>query len=100
MPILIEKDDVRAVRGGTGYAKCGGNYAGAMRAGEKAEKNGFSQVLWIDGVERKYVEEAGGMNVMFKINGDVVTPQLNGSVLPGITRKSSLEIVKDWGMLK
>jgi branched-chain amino acid aminotransferase, group II len=98
VPILIEKDDVRAVRGGTGYAKCGGNYAGAMRAGEKAEKNGFSQVLWIDGVERKYVEEAGGMNVMFKINGDVVTPQLNGSVLPGITRKSSLEIVKDWGM--
>lgn len=97
-PILIEKDDVRAVRGGTGFAKCGGNYAGAMHAGERAEKNGFSQVLWIDGVERKYVEEAGGMNVMFKINGEIVTPELNGSVLPGITRKSSLEIVKDWGM--
>ena len=97
VPLLIEEEDVRAVRGGTGYAKCGGNYAGAMRAGAKAESKGYSQVLWIDGVERKYVEEAGGMNVMFRIDGKMVTPELNGSVLPGITRKSALEIFKDWG---
>ncbi|MEE1169844.1 MAG: aminotransferase class IV, partial [Anaerovoracaceae bacterium] len=58
---------------------------------------GYSQVLWIDGVERKYVEEAGGMNVMFRIDGKMVTPQLNGSVLPGITRKSAIEIFNDWG---
>ena len=64
--IMIETEDVRAVRGGTGYAKCGGNYAASMRAGEKAEQKGFAQVLWLDGVERKYVEEVGSMNVMFK----------------------------------
>ena len=65
--IMIEKDDVRAVRGGTGYAKCGGNYAASNRAGENAEKKGFSQVLWLDGVERKYIEEVGAMNIFFKI---------------------------------
>ena len=97
VPLMIEEDDVRAVRGGTGYAKFGGNYAGAMRAGARAEAKGYSQVLWIDGVERKYVEEAGGMNVMFRIDGKMVTPQLNGSVLPGITRKSAIEIFNDWG---
>ena len=67
--IMIETEDVRAVRGGTGYAKCGGNYAAANRAGARAEKLGFSQVLWLDGVERKYIEEVGSMNVMFKIAG-------------------------------
>ena len=97
VPLLVEEEDVRAVRGGTGYAKCGGNYAGAMRAGARAEAKGYSQVLWIDGVERKYVEEAGGMNVMFRIDGKMVTPELNGSVLPGITRKSAIEIFEDWG---
>lgn len=96
--ICIETADVRAVRGGTGYAKCGGNYAASVRAGEKAEKKGYSQVLWLDGVERKYIEEVGAMNVMFKINGEVVTPMLSGSILPGITRKSSLELMRDWGM--
>ncbi len=95
--IMIETEDVRAVKGGTGYAKCGGNYAASNRAGEKAEKKGFSQVLWLDGVERKYIEEVGSMNVMFKINGVVVTPELTGSVLPGITRKSCIELLKDWG---
>ncbi len=95
--ITIESEDVRAVRGGTGYAKCGGNYAASMRAGQKAEKNGFTQVLWLDGVERKYIEEVGAMNVMFKIGDEIVTPKLTGSVLPGITRKSCLEILKDWG---
>lgn len=95
--ISIESEDVRAVRGGTGYAKCGGNYAASLRAGKRAAEKGFSQVLWLDGVERKYIEEVGAMNVMFKINGEIITPALTGSVLPGITRKSSLQILKEWG---
>ena len=88
---------MRAVRGGTGYAKCGGNYAASLRAGKRAAEKGFTQVLWLDGVERKYIEEVGAMNVMFKIDGEIVTPELTGSVLPGITRKSCLEILKEWG---
>ena len=96
--IAIEAHDVRAVRGGTGYAKCGGNYAASLRAGEKAEKKGYTQVLWLDGVEQKYIEEVGAMNVMFKIGGKIVTPALDsGSILPGITRKSCLELLRDWG---
>ena len=96
--IAIEAHDVRAVRGGTGYAKCGGNYAASLRAGEKAEQKGYTQVLWLDGVEQKYIEEVGAMNVMFKINGKIVTPALDsGSILPGITRKSCLELLRDWG---
>ena len=95
--IMIEDEDVRAVRGGTGYAKCGGNYAASNRAGERAEKKGYSQVLWLDGVERKYIEEVGAMNVMFKINGEIVTPMLSGSILPGITRKSCIEVLKKEG---
>ena len=95
--IMIETDDVRAVRGGTGYAKCGGNYAASNRAGERAEQKGYSQVLWLDGVERKYIEEVGAMNVMFKINDEIVTPMLSGSILPGITRKSCLEVLRDKG---
>ena len=96
--IYVETEDVRAVKGGTGYTKCGGNYACSIRAGERAEENGYSQVLWLDGVHRKYVEEVGAMNVMFKINGKVVTPALTGSVLPGITRKSCIELLRDWGI--
>lgn len=96
--IMIETADVRAVRGGTGYAKCGGNYAAANRAGARAEQLGYSQVLWLDGVERKYVEEVGSMNVMFKIAGTVVTPKLTGSVLPGITRRSCIQLLQDWGV--
>ncbi len=95
--ISIENQDVRAVRGGTGYAKCGGNYAASLRAGKRAEEKGISQVLWLDGVERKYIEEVGAMNVMFKIKGEIVTPMLTGSVLPGITRKSCIEILRNWG---
>ena len=95
--ILIEEEDVRAVRGGTGFAKCGGNYAASLRAGERAAAGGFSQVLWLDGIERRYIEEVGSMNVMFKISGKIVTPELSGSVLPGITRKSCIEILKNWG---
>ncbi len=95
--IAIESMDVRAVRGGTGEAKCGGNYAASLRAGQKAEENGYTQVLWLDGVERKYIEEVGAMNVMFKIDGKIITPALTGSVLPGITRKSCVELLKGWG---
>lgn len=95
--ITIESEDVRAVRGGTGYAKCGGNYAASLRAGQRAEEKGFTQVLWLDGVERKYIEEVGSMNVMFEIGDEIVTPKLTGSVLPGITRKSCIEILKGWG---
>jgi branched-chain amino acid aminotransferase len=96
--IYVESEDVRAVKGGTGYAKCGGNYAASIRAGERAEQNGYSQVLWLDGVHRKYVEEVGSMNVLFKVDGTVITPALTGSVLPGITRKSCLELLRDWGV--
>ena len=95
--IMIETRDVRAVRGGTGYAKCGGNYAASSRAGMYAEKKGYTQVLWLDGVERKYVEEVGAMNVMFMIDHKVVTPALLGSVLPGVTRRSCIQLLKDWG---
>ncbi|MDR1131982.1 MAG: branched-chain amino acid aminotransferase [Oscillospiraceae bacterium] len=95
--ILIESDDVRAVRGGTGYTKCGGNYAASIRAGQRAENQGYSQVLWLDGIDRRHIEEVGSMNVMFLIGGKVVTPALTGSVLPGITRKSCLDLLRDWG---
>lgn len=96
--IYVESDDVRAVRGGTGFTKCGGNYAASIRAGAKAAENGYSQVLWLDGVERKYIEEVGAMNVMFKIDDEVITPELSGSILPGITRKSCIELMKHWGL--
>jgi branched-chain amino acid aminotransferase len=95
--IMIEDEDVRAVRGGTGYAKCGGNYAASNRAGERAAQQGYSQVLWLDGVERKYIEEVGAMNVMFKIDGKIITPMLSGSILPGITRMSCIAVLKEKG---
>lgn len=95
--IYVESKDVRAVRGGTGHTKCGGNYAASLRASELAEKAGYSQVLWLDGIERKYIEEVGSMNVLFKLDSKVITPALTGSVLPGITRKSCLELLRDWG---
>ena len=96
--IMIEEEDVRAVRGGTGFTKCGGNYAASLRAGERAEQKGYSQVLWLDGVEQKYIEEVGSMNVLFKIGGKIITPALNGSILPGITRKSCLQLLRDMGL--
>lgn len=96
--IYVEDQDVRAVKGGTGYTKCGGNYAASIRAGERAEQNGYAQVLWLDGVHRKYIEEVGSMNVMFQVGDTVLTPELTGSVLPGITRKSCLELLKSWGL--
>lgn len=95
--IAIERDDVRAVRGGTGYAKCGGNYAAAARATVRAEKAGYDQVLWLDGVERCYIEEVGAMNVMFKIGGKIITPSLTGSILPGITRSTCITLLRETG---
>lgn len=95
--IWIEDDYVRAVKGGIGEAKTGGNYVASMAAQLKAHEEGYSQVLWLDGVERKYIEEVGAMNIFFKINGKVLTPMLNGSILPGITRNSVIALCKEWG---
>ena len=95
--IWIEDDYVRAVKGGMGFAKTGGNYAASLIAQVKAHDDGYSQVLWLDGVERKYIEEVGAMNIFFKINGKIITPALNGSILPGITRNSVIELCKRMG---
>ena len=95
--IWIEDDYVRAVKGGMGFAKTGGNYAASLAAQVKAHDEGYSQVLWLDGVERKYIEEVGAMNIFFKIDGKIVTPMLNGSILPGITRNSVIQVCKSWG---
>jgi branched-chain amino acid aminotransferase len=95
--IWIEEEYVRAVRGGLGEAKAGANYVASLKAQVKAQKAGYSQVLWLDGVERKYVEEVGAMNIFFKINGKIITPALSGSILPGITRRSAVELCRMWG---
>lgn len=95
--IYVETKYVRAVRGGMGMVKTGGNYAASLIAQEEASREGYSQVLWLDGVERKYVEEVGAMNVFFVIGDEIVTPALTGSILPGITRKSVVEMLKEWG---
>ncbi|MBE6555579.1 MAG: branched-chain amino acid aminotransferase [Ruminococcaceae bacterium] len=96
--IWIEDDYVRAVKGGIGYTKTGGNYAASLAAQVKAHDAGYSQVLWLDGVERRYIEEVGAMNIFFKIDGKVLTPALNGSILPGVTRNSVLQLLKSWGI--
>ena len=96
--IYVESKYVRAVRGGMGYAKTGGNYAASLKAQDEAEEQNYTQVLWLDGVERKYVEEVGTMNVFFVIGDEVVTPALQGSILPGVTRMSAIEILKSWGL--
>lgn len=96
--LYIENKYVRAVRGGTGFAKTAANYAVSLKSQDEAHKKGYIQVLWLDGVERKYVEEVGSMNVFFKINGEVITPSLEGSILPGITRASVIDLLKDWGV--
>ena len=96
--IYVEDQFVRAVKGGVGFTKTGGNYATSLKAQDIAEKLGYTQVLWLDGVERKYVEEVGTMNVFFVLDGEVVTPSLEtGSILSGITRMSCVDILKDWG---
>ncbi len=96
--ILVEDKYVRAVPGGTGSVKVGGNYAGSLKAEGIAQGKGFNQVLWLDGVERKYVEEIGTSNAFFKINGEIVTPALNGTILPGITRDSVIQLLRHWGI--
>lgn len=93
--IYVEDEYVRSVEGGTGFAKAGGNYAASLLAGEIAHKKGFAQVLWLDGKEKKYVEEVGSMNIFFKINGELVTAPLAGSILPGITRDSVITLARD-----
>lgn len=96
--IFVESDYVRTVVGGVGEAKTAGNYAAGLRAQEIAKDQGYSQVLWLDGVHRKYIEEVGSMNVFFKINGIVHTPALNGSILNGITRNSIIQLLKHWNI--
>jgi len=96
--IWIEDKYVRAVQGGMGFTKAGGNYAVSLLGQVKAHNDGYAQALWLDGVERKYVEEVGAMNIFFKIDGTVITPMLTGSILPGITRDSVLRICRDWGL--
>jgi len=96
--IYVEDEYVRAVRGGTGYAKVGGNYAASLKAAEKAAALGYDQVLWLDGIERKYVEEVGSMNMMFLIGDTLVTAPLQGSILDGITRRSVLTLAREMGL--
>jgi len=97
--ILVCDEYVRAVRGGIGYTKAAANYAASLYAGMKAKEKGFAQVLWLDGVELKYVDEVGAMNIMFVIDGEIITPTLEqGSILPGITRMSVIELARDMGI--
>jgi branched-chain amino acid aminotransferase len=94
--ILVTSDYVRAVRGGVGEAKTPGNYAASLLAGEHAHEAGYTQVLWLDGVEQKYLEEVGSMNIFFVIDDEIITPELNGSILPGITRNSVIALAEKW----
>ncbi|MBP2239809.1 branched-chain amino acid aminotransferase [Cytobacillus eiseniae] len=96
--ISVEQEYVRAVQGGTGNAKTAGNYAGSLKAQEMANVDGYSQVLWLDGKEKKYIEEVGSMNVFFKIKGEVITPALNGSILDGVTRDSIIQLLNYWNL--
>ena len=95
--IYVEDEYIRAAPGLTGFTKCGGNYAASIKAGDVAEQQGYAQVLWLDGVEKKYVEEVGSMNILFKIDGEIYTAPCVGTVLPGVTRRSIIELCKDWG---
>ncbi|MCP3944316.1 MAG: branched-chain amino acid aminotransferase [Desulfobacteraceae bacterium] len=96
--IWVSKDHVRAVRGGVGEFKTAGNYAASLNAGDKAKKEGYAQVMWLDALEMKYIEEVGAMNIFFVINDELVTPNLSGSILPGITRDSVITLAQKWGM--
>ena len=95
--INVETEYVRAVRGGLGFTKAAANYAASLLSQDKAKKLGYTQVLWLDAIERKYIEEVGTMNVFFKIGGKIVTPSLTGSVLPGVTRDSAIVLLKKFG---
>ncbi len=97
--ILVSSEYVRAVRGGLGSAKTAANYAASLLAGTIAKKNGYSQVLWLDGVTRHFIDEVGAMNIMFVINDEIVTPSLEqGTILAGVTRDSVLTLAREWGM--
>lgn len=96
--ILVVDRYVRAVEGGVGAAKTSGNYAASLYASEEAKHQGFTQVLWLDGVHRKYLDEVGTMNIMVKIGDEVITPPLTGSILPGVTRDSALTLMREWGL--
>jgi branched-chain amino acid aminotransferase len=89
---------VRAVDGGVGGAKTSGNYAASLFASDEAKHQGFTQVLWLDGVHRKYLDEVGTMNIMVKIGDEIVTPPLTGTILPGVTRDSVLALMRRWGL--
>ncbi len=95
--IRVEDKHIRAIPG-VGAAKTGGNYAASLYAAEEAHKAGFTQVLWLDAVHRKYVDEVGTMNIMFRIGDEVVTPPLAGTILPGVTRDSALTLMREWGL--
>lgn len=96
--IYVEDEYVRAVKGGIGFAKAGGNYAASLRAQKKAYDLGYTQVLWLDGVNREYIDEVGTMNVFFVIDGELITPALEGSILPGVTRDSVINLAKSFGL--
>jgi branched-chain amino acid aminotransferase len=96
--IWVTRHHVRAVRGGVGEAKTPGNYAASLYAGEQAHKQGYTQVLWLDGIEQEYIEEVGAMNIFFVIDGELITPVLNGSILAGITRDSVIALAKLWNI--
>ncbi|KGP74314.1 branched-chain amino acid aminotransferase [Pontibacillus yanchengensis] len=98
VPIYVEEKYIRASVGGVGEVKTAGNYAASMKAQKEAEAKGYSQILWLDSKENKYVEEVGSMNIFFKINGEVVTPELSGSILNGVTRNSVIELLNYWGI--
>lgn len=95
--IWIETECVRAARGGLGAAKAGANYAASLYAAERAKANGYSQVLWLDAAEHKYLEEVGTMNLFVQIGDAFVTPPLEGSILDGVTRASIITLLRDWG---
>jgi len=96
--IFVTDKYVRAVPGGVGNAKTGGNYAASIMAAVEAQQLGYTQVLWLDAIERKYIEEVGTMNIFIVLENEIVTPPLSGSILPGITRDSVLRLLKDWGL--
>jgi len=96
--IFVTDKYVRAVRGGVGHVKTAGNYAASIMAAVEAQKQGFTQVLWLDAIERKYIEEVGTSNIFFLIGDELITPPLSGSILPGITRDSVLQLTMDWGI--
>ncbi|WP_022664983.1 branched-chain amino acid aminotransferase [Desulfospira joergensenii] len=96
--IWVSKSHVRAVRGGVGEFKTAGNYAASLFAGEMAKKEGYAQVMWLDALEQKYIEEVGAMNIFFMIDDTLVTPNLTGSILPGITRYSVIDLARKWGI--